>query len=308
MLAGWIIIAALLAGCGGSQAPIAALNIPGNAANAFPHRHAFLYTGREQSFVVPKGVDRISVMARGAAGNGYSKETTYGYYEGFGLGGRVFAIIPVEEGEKLYIFVGGKGTSTGGFNGGGNPGGEPSGSGGFGGGGASDVQEGGDGLRDRVLVAGGGGGQGYGGQRTDESGGNGGGAVGETGGGGGSYNCGGGGGGTQKSGGAGGIGSTSGSGAPGQPGGPGSLSRGGDGGEGGGGGGSNAGGGGGGGGGGYYGGGGGGGGIALFPSYGEPGCGGGGGSSYIERTATKHQSWQGWKYATSDGLVAISWD
>jgi len=271
--------AAMLAGCGGSTT--AAFNVPASdAPNTLAHHHTFHYTGKEQSFVVPAGITRISVVARGAAGNGYSHTNSYGYYEYFGRGGRVFAIIPVQEGEKLYIFVGGKGTSKGGFNGGGNPGGEASRSGGYGGGGASDLREGGDALHDRVLVAGGGGGQGYGWNRNPScNGGKGGGPVGGAGAGGGSYDCGGGGsGGTQKSGGAGGSGA-SGS-QPGEPGDPGSLGRAGNGGL---------------------------GGYGTGSSQGG-GVGGGGGSSYVELYATKFASWQGWKNATSDGLVVFSWE
>jgi len=36
-------------------------------------------------------------------------------------------------------------------------------------------------------------------------------------------------------------------------------------------------------------------------------AGGGGGSSYIEPSARKYESWQGWKTATGNGLVVFSW-
>jgi hypothetical protein len=289
----------MLIGCAGSQPPIGT-PASGTTDSSPAHQRTFLYTGKKQSFKVPVGVKWITVVARGAAGNGYSLRDSYGYHEFFGRGGRVFAIVPVKAGEELYVFVGGKGTSLGGFNGGGNPGGESSGSDGFGGGGASDVREGGDALGNRILVAGGGAAQGYSWKRDSScSGGRGGGVIGGTGG------CGSGGsGGTQKSGGAGGVGA-SGS-EPGEPGDAGSLGRGGDGGRGGAGSGYNQGGGGGGGGGGYYGGGGGGGGDGYY-QYGEPGGGGGGGSSYIVPKARNFRSWQGWKNATGNGLVVFSW-
>ncbi len=66
---------------------------------------------------------------------------------------------------------------------------------------------------------------------------------------------------------------------------------------------------GGGGGGGYYGAGGGGAGaVFYYEGYiGGGGGGGGGGSSYIEPRASKFESWHGWKNATGNGLVVISW-
>ena len=276
----------------------------------------FKYTGAEQSFKVPAGVTKTTVVARGAAGGGASG-TDSGYpYQYFGRGGRVYAIIPVKTGQTLYVFVGGQGSeAAGGFNSGGNPG---PGGGSYGGGGASDVRQGGDSLNDRIVVAGGGGGQG--GSR-DAVGGRGGGAIGGSGG---SYcyrgsSCIGGGpgtGGTQNLGGSGGEGGNSGSSYErGQAGTSGTFGSGGSGGSGG----CYYGSGncgcsyangcpGAGGGGGYYGGGGGGGGAGEYASiYGGPGGGGGGGSSYIEPSAIKFHSWQGWKKATTNGLVVFSW-
>jgi hypothetical protein len=268
----------------------------------------FKFTGRIQTFTVPRGVTTLTVVARGAAGGG---ENCYSYCHGhtyFGRGGRVYAVIPVRPGQTLYVVVGGKGSlGYGGFNGGGNGGSYSEA--GYGGGGASDVREHGDSIYDRILVAAGGGGQGGG--DTCALGGSGGGKIGGTGG---SCNYssydeagGGGGGGTQRRGGIGGPGGAGVSGNNGTPGAHGGFGIGGSGGPAG----SNPDGytgSGGGGGGGYYGGGGGGGGGGAFASiYGGPGGGGGGGSSYIEPKATKFQTWSGWKNATTDGLVVFSW-
>ena len=115
----------------------------------------FTYTGAKQSFKVPAGVTRITIVASGANGASgygfrYSKYTAPG-----GPGGRVKATIAVTPGERLAIFVGGSG-GDGGFNGGG----ESSQAYGGIGGGASDVRQRGDGMADRVVVAGGGGGGG----------------------------------------------------------------------------------------------------------------------------------------------------
>lgn len=37
------------------------------------------------------------------------------------------------------------------------------------------------------------------------------------------------------------------------------------------------------------------------------GGGGGGGSSYVEPSAKNFRQWQGWKNATGDGLIVLSW-
>lgn len=291
--------AAFFAGCGGSQSQIGAPVVPSYSGDSFPHHKTFHYSGNRQSFRVPNNVTKLQVVALGAAGAGGRRY--------FGRGGRVYAIIPVQPGEKLYVVVGGQGSTAGGFNGGGNPGFGQTGFGypGFGGGGASDVREGGTALSDRIVVAAGGGGPGCC-LRDAGVGGNGGGAIGEAGGNS-YYGAGGGGGGTQRQGGAGGIGN-----GYDEDGFPGDLGDGGHGG--------NTrpysscngsnyncqGGGGGGGGGGYYGGGGGAGGVTYY-SGGVPGAGGGGGSSYVERYAVKARFWRGWKTANGNGLVVFSW-
>ena len=300
----------MLAGCGESQTVRAVPTMI--EPQAFSVQRRFHYTGKKQSFKVPSGVTSIAIVALGAAGAPDSMSSgSHGGY--FGLGSRVYAVIPVRPGETLRVFVGGRGSDSGGFNGGGNPG-DPSSSGFpiFGGGGASDVRENGDALRDRILVAAGGGGEGGGSYDANRLGfgGNGGPLRGKPGGS--LYGAAGGLGGTQKSGGAGGLGGVGSYGGDGSAGDSGALGRGGDGG----GGGLDPycnssnyacrGGGGGGGGGGYYGGGGGGGGSGgAF--YHSPGAGGGGGSSYVEPSGRRVRMWRGWKTATKNGLVVFSW-
>jgi hypothetical protein len=41
--------------------------------------------------------------------------------------------------------------------------------------------------------------------------------------------------------------------------------------------------------------------------YASDGGGGGGGSSYIEPRAISYRFWSGWKDATGNGLVVITW-
>jgi hypothetical protein len=305
--------AALLAGCGG----MSSATIPAGKFDAVLRgKKTFEYTGKEQRFVVPRGVTKLSVKLLGAAGMGWSV-----YYTNlpplFGSGGRVDAEIPVKPGETLYVNVGGQPVALGpgGFNGGGKSG---TGSGshyeGAGGGGASDVREGGDILKDRILVAGGGGGMGCCFESGDGSGGSGGNETGVAG----SPTGNGGGGGSQTQGGAGGAGERGYGSESGGPGGSGGFGVGGDGGSGATQSGYTTGGAGGGGGGGYYGGGGGGGGGSNYgrgesikrsqPAYyGFAGAGGGGGSSYVEPSAMKYRMWQGWKDAKSNGKVVFSW-
>ena len=293
---------ALLAGCGAQASNgILPSAVPDSS---LPHHKTFNYTGGAQDFTVPAGVTHISVVARGAHGGGSPKAN----------GGRVHAVIPVTPGEKLVVYVGGDASGAkGGFNGGSSGGSSAfSGQNGYGGGGASDVRKGGDALSDRIVVAGGAGGEGglangYG--CPTPTGGKGGGLTGGSGTGGpASYaQCGqGAGGGTQSAGGSGGDGGRRCFGSYGNAGDNGALGTGGSGGSG-----SPSGysyvAGGGGGGGGYYGGGGGGAGCSSYSSYISDGGGGGGGSSYVEPSATDVHIWQGWKNATSNGLVVLSW-
>ncbi|MCF8220151.1 MAG: hypothetical protein K9I97_01585, partial [Cryomorphaceae bacterium] len=234
----------------------------------------FNYTGAVQTFTAPAaGTYTLDVYgARG--GNVTSYYPTNG-----GLGGRSQGTITLTAGQVVYVYVGGQGAdrlgnhpyggctfTAGGWNGGGA---NRSAGNGTPGGGASDLRVGGQGLANRVIVAGGGGGCGW----TYAAGGSGGGLTGGAG-----TNHGSGGA-TQAAGGA--VGGSSG--GCGQT--AGTLGVGGDG--------SGSSAGGGGGGGGYYGGGGGG--------YNQ---GGGGGSSYIGGV-TNGTTTAGVR--NGDGQVIISW-
>lgn len=144
--------AALLAGCSGSQRVDVPTVIETQVRS---HHQTFSYTGHEQTFRVPAGVTWITVVAQGAGGGGANGTGPTG-----GFGGRVRAQLPVRSGERLYVFVGGVGSMPqGGYNGGGQglSDDKTDAFSSFGGGGASDIREGGKGLRHRVLVAGGGG-------------------------------------------------------------------------------------------------------------------------------------------------------
>src|SRR5579883_110575 len=145
-------VMAALAGCGAaaSEGQVTPLTTAVNRATT--DRKSFGFTGLEQTFMVPTGVSLIKVVAYGAAGCCGRK---------LPKGGRTQATVTVTPGETLYVFVGGAGApTTGGFNGGGN--GCPVSDGhSNGGGGASDVRQGGDGLVNRIVVAGGGGGDGF---------------------------------------------------------------------------------------------------------------------------------------------------
>lgn len=115
---------------------------------------SFQYTGGSQSYVVPAGVTKVSVDARGAQGGG----STTGLYSNPGRGARVSCQVNVTPGETLTVLVGGRGLrGSAGYNGGGAPG---AGTSlyyvGGGGGGRTQLKRGGTDL----VVAGGGGGLG----------------------------------------------------------------------------------------------------------------------------------------------------
>lgn len=151
--------------------------------------YVFDYTGDVQEFVVPySGTYELQVW--GAQG-GYRSNSSMG-----GKGGYAKGEINLEQGEKIFVYVGGTGNignGTGGYNGGG-----PRGGGLPGGGGATDMRIEGDTLYHRILVAGGGGSDGAsnkpgyygggltGGSATESYGSGGGGATQTTGGAGGS--------------------------------------------------------------------------------------------------------------------------
>ncbi|HEV3090319.1 MAG TPA: hypothetical protein VGX91_02630 [Candidatus Cybelea sp.] len=290
-------VAALLTACGvpGPPAGVASSAVKRESGSS---SQTFNYTGATQSFYVPTGVTSLQITAIGAGGNGPVDQS--GKRTG-GPGGLMSATVPVTPTEDLIVVVGG---DTG-YNGGGKDGGCRGLCYGHHGAGASDVREGGDGLSNRILVAGGGGGAGGLCRGTYAEGGIGGGLVGGRGADGLFQRHGfGGHGGTQVAGGRSGRGGNFGNdhrrSASGYRG---SLGYGGPGGDAG-----DKAGGGGGGGGGYYGGGGGGGGGHLALHCGGGGA-GGGGSSYAEPDATNvvDEPGQG-APPTYNGSVTISWD
>lgn len=131
------------------------------AQPALAQSTVFEYTGAAQTFTVPTGVTRISVVVCGAQGRDVAEGRSGG------RGGCATALLTVIPGETLHVNVGGQGgfpgMGTGGSGGwnGGAPGGGSTGvfglaSGGGGGGGASDVSRAGT----RLVVGGGGGGGG----------------------------------------------------------------------------------------------------------------------------------------------------
>jgi IPT/TIG domain len=147
----------------------AGLSLPVPTASASPSL-TLVFTGSEQSFVVPAGVIRLQLRLVGAPGAG-GESLGLGTA---GLGGRgavMTGTLPVTPLTTVYIEVGGPGQgSTGGFNGGGDGGhqGVRSQQGG-GGGGSTDLRlcsatscQGGAGasLASRLAIAGGGGGGG----------------------------------------------------------------------------------------------------------------------------------------------------
>lgn len=123
--------------------------------------YSFEYTGDVQEFIVTfDGTYRLEVW--GAQGGSST------VYQG-GKGGYSVGTISLSKGDKLYVYVGGKGQDdyngpnagilNGGFNGGGyGRGWSHSGANGGGGGGATDIRLTTDSLYSRVIVAGGGGG------------------------------------------------------------------------------------------------------------------------------------------------------
>lgn len=145
---------ATLAGAAVLAAPASAgpeVCVPNNVASG---TKLFEYTGAEETWVVPKGVQWVKVTVLGGAG-GQEKHSAPG-----GKGSGVNAYIRVTEGDCLYIQVGGYGAGHGGYgySHGGDHGyvtGGGSGYSGGGGGGASAVRGGWS-----MVVAGGGGGGG----------------------------------------------------------------------------------------------------------------------------------------------------
>jgi hypothetical protein len=304
----------LLSGCGGSQPPTDATEAANHTGPTQNRRvghgqKTFLFTGHEQTFVVPRNITIIEVDVVGASGA--SDIRGHGHYSHGGRGGRVTAALAAVARERFAIYVGGDGTGqSGGYNGGGD-GGLIDNPNGFGGGGASDVRGNIGEPEDRIVVAGGGGGAGADGNYYPpgfSEGGQGGGLFAGSGGSGFTeFNESGhgGGGGYQTAGGLGGF--AGGNCRPrfeGRAGESGAFSIGGYA-QPGGAFGKNVGGGDGGGGGGYFGGGGGGSGCGGHP-YRMSGGGGGGGSSYADPSATHVRMWKGWGKQRA-GFVTITW-
>ena len=128
----------------------------GSARSASAATQTFSFTGTEQTFTVPLGVQSVEVVAIG--GNGGSAEAAAG-----GVPAKVSVDLSVSPGQLLYVEVAGNGESAanggaGGFNGGGAAGGGDA----AGGGGASDLRTlprtSGLSPDSRLIVAAGGGG------------------------------------------------------------------------------------------------------------------------------------------------------
>lgn len=163
-VAGVVAATACLAGLWAIAPAGAAAALPSNCSLAGADVICtFGYTGAAQTWTVPAGVTMASFDVQGAQGGGIDSSLN-----GPGGGGQAKADLAVTPGATVTLVVGGQGGSPppcagaggGGFNGGAAGGSADFGcvAGAGGGGGASDVRIGGDGLADRVLVAGGGGG------------------------------------------------------------------------------------------------------------------------------------------------------
>ncbi|MDA9315875.1 glycine rich domain-containing protein, partial [Pseudomonadales bacterium] len=117
----------------------------------------FSFSGTQQEFLIPSGVNRIVVEVYGAQGG----DPIYG-----GKGGLVEAVVDVTAGELLFLNVGGAGfghddRDQNGWNGGGRDFSDPDKNYTLTGGGASDIRLGGVALPNRIVVAGGGGQRAY---------------------------------------------------------------------------------------------------------------------------------------------------
>lgn len=136
--------------------PSLAATLPGNCTGTVKVTCTFYYNGSNGSdgsartWRVPAGVRSARFDLYGAQGGGSEGVSTGG------RGGETAATLALTPGSVVTLLVGGRGTFTGGFNGGGA--GSQNNNPGFGGGGASDVRLGGNALANRILVAAGGGG------------------------------------------------------------------------------------------------------------------------------------------------------
>ena len=122
----------------------------------------FSFTGAAQTYVVPAGVNSVTVTATGAQGGQTGQGSNPIASVQPGKGGLIVATISVDPLSHLLVYVGGQGHTglngnVGGFNGGGSSS-RWSDKWGGGGGGGSDVRTVQGSLASRLVVAGGGGG------------------------------------------------------------------------------------------------------------------------------------------------------
>ena len=93
---------ALLAGCGGSQPPMARRTRAQNVFASIRSKHSkFYFTGFYQHFHVPSRVTKVMVIADGGSGDN-------DYCHPGAQGGLVQAVKIAVPGESLAIFVGGE--------------------------------------------------------------------------------------------------------------------------------------------------------------------------------------------------------
>ncbi len=112
-----------------------------------------MFTGSMQMFIVPAGVDTLTIESWGAEGGNGGFTTGKGAY--------TKGSIAVNQGDTFYVYVGGQGgVPAAGYNGGGVGGNGPTTTTAGGGGGASDIRFGDTLLTSRIMVAAGGGGSG----------------------------------------------------------------------------------------------------------------------------------------------------
>ena len=102
---------AMLAGCSGSQPPLAVSGAMPRPARQERERHrTFDYSGQVEYFKVPRDQKKITIIADGATGGFWQ---TSGSGSGIGgQGGLLEATIRVKPGELLRIFVGAHPRST----------------------------------------------------------------------------------------------------------------------------------------------------------------------------------------------------
>ena len=116
----------------------------------------FSYTGAEQTYTIPAGIDSVKFQVWGAEGGAYNS-----FFSEPGKGGYAEGSLTNVAGQTIKVYVGGQGSvgnSATTFVGGGYNGGGSAAYKGGGGGGATDMRIGGNTLYSRFIVAGGGGG------------------------------------------------------------------------------------------------------------------------------------------------------